>query len=192
MGHVQAGDLVHQFAVQVGGGAVATGRIVHLAGLGLGPGHEVFQILGRVLGPGHRDVAALADLADIGELFDRVVRWLALQIRCDGKRAGVGQQQGVAVGRLAGQLGGGNHAAGTGFVVHHDLLLQRLLHRHLHGARGKVDATARRVTHHHTDGFAGVGLRKGQASGRGQRGKSQRGAQGAGDVGGVHGAASLR
>jgi N-acetylglutamate synthase/N-acetylornithine aminotransferase len=48
--------------------------------------------------PRDRDVAALADLADVGELLDRVVRLLALQVRRDGERAGVGQQQRVAVG----------------------------------------------------------------------------------------------
>ena len=185
MGHVQAGDLVHQLAVQVGGRAVAARRKVHLAGLGLGPGHEVFQVLGRVLRPGHRDVAALADLADVGELLHRVIRRLALQVRRDGKRAGVGQQQGVAVGRLAREFGGGNHAAGAGFVVHHDLLLERLLHRHLHGARRKVNATAGWVTHHHTDGFGGVGLRTGQARHGGQCNTGQRRAQGAEDVHGL-------
>ena len=56
-------------------------------------------IRGRVVGPRHGDVAALADLPDVGELAHRVVRQLGLQPRRDGERAGVRQQQRVAVGR---------------------------------------------------------------------------------------------
>ena len=59
------GSGVEQLAVEVRAGADAAGGEVGLAGVGLGPGHELLQVARGVVGARGHDVAGLGDLADV-------------------------------------------------------------------------------------------------------------------------------
>ena len=84
------------------------------------------------------------------------------------------QQDRVAVRLGAGGLGGGDHAAGAADVFDHDRLAERLLHRVLKNARGRIVGAAGRERDDHGDRTIGIGLRRSGAGGEKTSGEHQR------------------
>ena len=85
------------------------------------------------------------------------------------KRAGIGEQDGVAVGRALGDRAGCERAAGAGAIVHHDLLAERLAHLLGHHARQRIVAAAGRERNDQRDRPVGIGLRVGARCGDEER-----------------------
>jgi hypothetical protein len=69
------------------------------------------------------------------------------------------QEDGVAIGISAGNLGGGNHAARAADIFNHDRLTQRFLHRVLNNAGGGIIHATRWKSYNHGDRTFGIILR---------------------------------
>ena len=85
------------------------------------------------------------------EILARIVTGVGIERRVDRERAGIGQQDGVAVGRGLCDRTGRDRAAGAAAVLDHDLLSERLAHPLGHQARQRVIAAAGRERHHQRD-----------------------------------------
>ena len=99
---VGSGPQLEQLRDQMGEIAVAHGAEIELAGIGLGVGDQLLHVLRRKIRRHHQDLVALGDLGDRREVLDGVVVAEAVDGGPDHERAGIAEQQRVAVG-----LGGG-------------------------------------------------------------------------------------
>ncbi|MNL25697.1 hypothetical protein D3C87_1471850 [compost metagenome] len=101
------------FHGQVAGGAGAPGSIGKLAGVGLGVGDHVRQILEAHAGVGDQQNPCRADLGDGQQVFLRIVgkRRQHDGIQQDGGRGR--KQQGVAIGLCLGHRAARDHAVGA-------------------------------------------------------------------------------
>ena len=99
------------------------------------------------------------DEPDRRKVLARVVAGIGVEARIDRNRAGVAEQQRVAVGLGLGDRAGAKIAAGAGAVVHHDGVLKRDGKFFRDDPRQRIDAAARRKRHHQRDGADGICLR---------------------------------
>ena len=115
-----------------------------------------------------------ADQPDRGDVLARIVADVGEQVRTCRHRGGVGQQDGVAVGRAFKDRAGCDRAAAAQRpVLHHDLLAERRAHAVGDRARHDVVGAARRQRNHQRDRPVGiVALRCGRRDKRGLRGHS--------------------
>ena len=182
MKDVHARELLEHFARHAARcTAAAKGE---LAGVLLGKGHQVAHALVRRCGVDHQHLPALAQAGDGREVFHRVVRELFVQVLVGGVRGVGGDEDGVAIGRGLGHGGGGDHAAGTGLVVHHHGLLGVVGDGLADGTGQLVGGAACGKRHHKGDGLGRKGLGgSGRGDGQGHQGTgggSQRVASGQG------------
>ena len=101
------------------------------------------------------------DQPDRREVLARIEAGIGIEARIDGDRAGMAEEQGVAVRRALDEGPGADQAGAAGAVVHHDLLTQRDRKLFRHDAGHGVDAAARRIGHDQRDGPGGIVLGEG-------------------------------
>ena len=187
MQHVGARHRLEQLTGHVDRGAVAAGRHVEFAGVGLGVGDEVGHA-GDAQCPGfvgvhHHHIGHPGHQRDGGEVLHRVKRQLVVQRLVDAVGTHGAHQQRVAVGGGLGNDVGANVAACTGTVVHDKRLAKSLGQLIGHHAGQDVGGAAGREGHHDLHRFGGPGgLRQGRQRGRYQYGSGagQQGAAGEG------------
>ena len=102
--------------------AVTRRRVIEFARLGLGLRDEFLHALERARWLRHQQCMPYGDQADGGEITRGGC--LFVQQRQYQQRAGVGDKQGVAVGRGAGGEFCANQPARAAAIVHHQLLPQ--------------------------------------------------------------------
>ena len=134
----------------------------------------IFEIavgVGRQLGLANERHGHVVDHAQVLKVFQRLVLQLAVQAG-GGGHANVPDQQGVAIGRSLGHLGGADGAAGAVDVFHHEVTAgQGFAHGLTQLACHQVGRAAGSERHHQRDRLgAGVGLRLGK---QGDGGSSQ-------------------
>ena len=184
--HEGAGARLEELARQVDRGAVAAGRHVQLARVGLGitdqVGHGIDLQrfgLGRVH---HQHVGHTGHQRDRREVLDRVIGQLGIERGIDAMRAHGAHQQGVAVGCRLGHLGRADVAASAGLVVDQEGLAKGLAEFGRQRARQDVGGAARGKGHHDAHGLVGPGgLGLGQARQQGGAGQGKQVA--AGEIG---------
>src|SRR5262245_24315360 len=133
--------------------------IVDLAGIGLGVGN---QLGGRARRQRrmHREHARLpADQPDRGEVLARIVAGVGIERRIDIERTGIGEQDGVAIGRALGDRPRRDGAAGAAAVLHYDLMTEPAGHLLGNDARQRIVAAAGGKGHHQHDRTCGIVLR---------------------------------
>ncbi|MNT28644.1 hypothetical protein D3C72_1643470 [compost metagenome] len=165
MRHARARHGLEQFARQMRGRAVAGGRHVDAAGVGLQVLDQVRHRADAVLvGEGRiqfQDVRHGNHQRDRHEVLDRVVGQLGVHGLIDGVRADRAHQQGVAIGRGARGFRRADVAARARLVIHHHRLVPRLAQFGGHDARGDVCCAAGGKGHddlHVAFGVVGLGL----------------------------------
>ena len=107
----------------------------------------------------HQRVRRVADHADRCEILARIVAGILVERGADRQRAGVAQQQRVAVGIALGDRLGADRAAGAGTVVDHDFLAEHVADLVGDGAADDRGAAAGRERNHQRDGAGGIVLR---------------------------------
>ena len=109
----------------------------------------------------HQGVRRRADPADRREIRARIVADIAVEARSDRERAGISQQDGVAVGRALRDRAAADGAAGAAAVVDHDRLAEHLAHLVGDDAPDDGGAAAGRERHDQRDRPVGIVLRAG-------------------------------
>ena len=138
--------------------------MAHLDGLAglFHPAQQLVEIIGWQRRPARKRVGRCIDETDRREILLGIECTLRIERHPCRQRVLV-QQDRVAVGVGAGDLGRGDHAAGAADVFDYDRLTQCFLHRILEDARGRVVGAARRERYHDRDGTLRIGLRQGYA-----------------------------
>ena len=131
---------------------------LYFSRIGLGARHQLRDRFVRQLGIDHQHQRrAFHDLADVGEILDRVVRHLdVMEILRVGDRIGV---QRVAVRLRSQNVRGADRARPAGLVLDHHRNTQLLLQNRGKEACRHVGQAALRKRHHDDDGAVGVILR---------------------------------
>ena len=137
---------------------------IDLAGIGLGVGDELLQVLGRKILAQRDDAERLRDHGDRHEGFRRERQFWIDRV---GRRigAGIADRDGVAVGLGAGGARQRGRAAGAGDVLDHDGLAERDAHLLGDRARDHVRRAAGRERHDHGDRTLWEILREGGGRG---------------------------
>ena len=163
-----AGGARKIFAGDVARGAGAGGAEIDLAGIGLGVGDQLGHGLGRERGIHHQRIRRIADHADRRKILARIVADILVERRSDRQRAGIAEQQRVAVGIALRHRLGADGAAGAGAVVDHDFFAEQFAHLVGNAAADDRGRAARRERDHQRDGAVRKGLRVGGAGCRGR------------------------
>ena len=148
--------------------AVARRAVIELARIGFGVGDQRRH---RIHGqrPGDRDDEGTGrHQRNRDEVVQRIERQLRPEMRRHHHGAGGAQQQGVAVGRGVEGDFRADHAIGTGAIVDHDRLPQRLAERRCDRAADKIGTSSGGEGDDETDGLGRIGL-GGRRPGREQR-----------------------
>jgi hypothetical protein len=111
--------------------------------------------------------------ADGREILARVVTGVGIETWIDRHRAGVTEQERVAVGLGLGDRPGAERAAGAAAVVDHDVLLERDRKLFRNDASDRIDAAARRERHDKRDGPRRPALRRCGRRQRRERGRAR-------------------
>jgi hypothetical protein len=139
------------------------------------PPGVVGEALDRRVRVGHEDQRRVADLADRGEVLERVERQPGEHMRVDHHRAVEGQREGVAVRGGVLDEGHADVAGCARLVVHDDLLAEAAAEELGDHPRTGVRHAARREGHDQPDRPRRPGiLRGGRQRGQAQRGRGQR------------------
>ncbi len=145
MRHLEAGPAAEELGDEMIGGADAGGAVVHRFRLAPGQSHEVSQRFDRQLGIDHQDVRVGGGHGDRREIPDGIVMQVLVDGRIDGDRAGLAEQERVAVGfRLRHHLGAEDRACAAA-VLDHDRLADRFPDALGDDARHRIRAAARRI-----------------------------------------------
>src|SRR5215471_3519370 len=108
----------------------------------------------------HRQHARLpTDQPDRGEVLARIVSGIGIERRIDTERAGIGEQDGVAIGRALGDGSRRDRATSAAAVLHHDLLAERAGHLLGNDTRQRIVAATGGKRHHQRDRTRGIILR---------------------------------
>ncbi|MNT12062.1 hypothetical protein D3C72_1469770 [compost metagenome] len=140
--HGGAGAALEQLAPHVADGAVARGRVRHLAGVGLEVLHQVGKVLdGQRGGVDHDDAWRLHDLGHTDKVLGGVVGQLGVHggVHAVGRQRG--NANGEAVWRCAGHFGHADGAACAAPIFQHHGLLEDAGQRLLQAARRDVGGT---------------------------------------------------
>jgi hypothetical protein len=157
---LDAGERVEERADQMLGAAVTGARVVDLARLRLGCCDELpYRAHGELLRVDHQRIRSRSDHADVGEVLDRVVWQLLVDMRGDEMRA-AGNDERVAIGRGFGCEIRADGSAGAGPVVDEDLLAELLGKPRRQHSRRRVGEAAGRERHYQPDGTRRPGLRE--------------------------------
>ena len=148
---VDAGFGLEQFGAHVAAGADRRGADIELARLLLGKRDDFGDRLGRKRRMGEQRHRHRGDQADRREILARVHAELGVEAGVDRERAGMAEQQRVAVGRGARDGARADGAAAAAAVVDDHLLVERVGQLLRHHARHGVDAAAGRIGHHERD-----------------------------------------
>ena len=172
--HLQAGLRIEQLGHPMVGRAHAGRAVVHRARLALGECNELLQRLHGQVGVHDEDVGIGGRHGDRREVLHRVVGQCLVDGGIDRDRAGLAEQQRVAVGLGLGHdvgLQGGDASRGglglghdlgaedrarAALVVDQDRLADVLAHLLRHDARDRVGAAARCIGHDQADRLGGV------------------------------------
>ena len=152
--------------VQMHDGAVAAGRVIELAGIGLGVGDQLLHVLHGQRGRHQQHAGGIGHMRDRREILLDVVGQARHQMRRNRMRAARGEQQRRAIRSRLHAFGRTNRAARTGLVVDDELLAQILRNALRDHARNQIGRTARRKRHDHAHRLArpriggGVGKRR--------------------------------
>ena len=133
MHDVDAGLQLEELAGEMVGGAVARAAERQLAGILLGVGDELRDVVDRHGFVDDQRDRKLGRLGQCGEILHRIVVQLLDQERRDAVGGGGAEKQGVAVGRRTRHEVGGERAAGALPALHDHRLLEAL--RQLFGDR---------------------------------------------------------
>ena len=155
---------------------------------GLGQLDQLLEVFDRQVGVDHDHVAAAAaDAGDRRDVVERIDRRLEHQQLVGNRGSGEAHQQGIAVGRGAGDFCGGDHAGGAGFVVDHDIGAELLAEPLGHKSAEDVGAAAGAAWNDQADRFAGrpgglgAGCGSGQCGAKGTQRSQHAAAMGGGD-----------
>jgi len=102
----------------------------------------------------------------IGRIAERIVGEVGIKIGIDHQIRVDGHEQGVAVGRGAGDLSGREPAIGAGLVLDDHRLAHRVTQAIPQRARDQVNRAARRLGKNEADGLGRIGLLGGPPLGR--------------------------
>jgi hypothetical protein len=154
---LDAGGRAEDLARQMQGRADAARAEIEPAGLAPGQRKKVAYILHRQPGVDHDDVRHGDELADGGQVPQRIERDFRVQAGCCGQ-AGIADEEGVAVGRGLGHRIHADHAAGARLVLHHDGHAEDVADRLRDVARNHVGGAARRIGDDPADRPRRIGL----------------------------------
>ena len=154
----------------------ACGSEIDLARVGPGIGDQFGDRVGGERRMHRQYAGCVADQADRREALARVVAGILVERRTDRQRAGIAEQDRVAIGLALGDRLGADRTASARTVVDHDALAQQLAH--LVGDHPANDrrGAARRERNHQCDGPARKVLRP-RLPGAGQAEQNRRGAE---------------
>jgi hypothetical protein len=159
VGHVHEvgpGAQLEQLGDQMGEVAVAHGAEIELAGIGLGIGNQLLHGLRREIRRHHQHLVAFGDLGDRREMLGGVVVAEPVDRRPDHQRAGIAEQERIAVGLGASDRLAAERAAGAAAVLDDHGLAENRSEPLRHQPRGGVDRPARRIRHHQLDQPVGI------------------------------------
>ena len=156
---LDAGGAGEIFAGDVAGGAGAGRAEIDLVGIGLRIRDQFSHALRGERRMHHQRIRRVADHADRRKILARIVAGVLVERGADRQRAGVTQQQRVAIGIALGDRLGTDRAAGAGAVIDHDLLAEQFAHLVGNGATDDRGAAAGREWNDQRDGAGRIGLR---------------------------------
>ena len=158
------------FAGDVARGAGAGRAEIDLAGIGFCIGNQLGHGLCRKRRIDHQRVRSVADQADRRKILARIVADILVERRPDRERAGIAEQQRVAV-RIALRHGlGADRAAGAGPIVDHNFFTEQFAHLVGDAAAHDRGAATRRERNHQRDRPVRKILRVGKARAEAEHG----------------------
>ena len=155
----EAGELLEQFAGEVAHRAGAGRAVGQLARIGLGVGDELLERLRRHRGVNDDRGGRDREQRDRHKVLDRIVRHLRHGHRVEHHRAGAAENERVAVGRRARDLGGRDGAGGAALVLDVDGA-EQVLHPVGPLPADHVVHAAGRERHHQLDRPVGITPRR--------------------------------
>ncbi len=180
MGGADAGQLVQQHLLDVGGGAIARRGNPDSARIAPGGGDEIGQAADRAVGVYHQHRGDFRHHPDMGEIAHRIIGQVAIQGGPDPLACHIRHQQGVTI------RGGLRHhrrpdgAAGAGAVLDHHRLAKAFAHAGSDKPRHHIGGATRWKGHDQTDRPCRPGL--GMRCGGGGKDKGEEGRRGKGVV----------
>ena len=150
-------SLLEQFGAQVAGRADTLRGEGHLAGILLGIGDQILEIVDRKRGMGDQHVRNADHVDDRHEILLRIVRQL-LHMRQDRQDAVIAHQECVAVGVGLGDVVGARNAGAAGAVFDDDGLARVLADRLGQRARGNIGDAAGGDWDDQADRLVGIAL----------------------------------
>ena len=152
VGELHAGGQAQVLGHQMGGRALASGRIGEFERLRSRQPHQFRQRAHRQRGVHHQHERKGRDQGDRRDVLQGVVDRLLLASRGRGEHAGCADEQGVPVGRCLEQRLDTDHARSTGPVLDQHRPAECITEPHGDHASGRVDRSARRERNDHAQG----------------------------------------
>ena len=162
-GRLHAGDRLEQLGREIAAGADRRGADVQLAAFLLGELDHLADGLGRERRMRQQRDRHRGEQADRGEVLARIEAGIGVKARVDRDRAGVAEEQRVAVRRAADHRAGADEARAADAIVDDHLMAEHAGEFFGDHARQHVDAAAGRIGHHQRHGLVRiVVLRRGR------------------------------
>jgi len=174
LGDVGLGHHLQQFHAEMRLRAEPDRGVVELAGVRACKRQQLLHAVGFELRAGDEDEIDLGDDADRYEIAQRIVGEVGIKIGIDHQIGVDRHEQGVAVGRGAGDLCGREPAIGAGLVLDDHRLAHRVAQAIPQRARDQVDRATRRLGKDEADRLGWIGLIGGRAPARRRDQREQR------------------